>query len=247
MEKIRNTGNEHVIQFLVEKRYRFFRHAVVLVLLFMMMYNGKQMESYSFPFNYISLFTTYFTFIIMFYINMYVLVPKFFFKSRYLLYIFSLGILVLGGIQFLSVMNKFVFSLYKFQYTEKMMYPDFRAVIIVCSSFIMVSTTIKLLQRWIKDSNRMNELKNLTYQMELDELKSQISPHFLFNMLNNVKALIRYNPEMAVTVLMKLSEFLRYQVYESSNPNTILASEVDFLSNFLNLEKIRKDNFHVDI
>ena len=66
-------------------------------------------------------------------------------------------------------------------------------------------------------------------------------------MLNNVKALIRYNPEMAVTVLMKLSEFLRYQVYESSNPNTILASEVDFLSNFLNLEKIRKDNFHVDI
>ncbi|SPZ92759.1 Inner membrane protein ypdA [Sphingobacterium multivorum] len=49
---------------------------------------------------------------------------------------------------------------------------------------------------------------------ELISLKNQIQPHFLFNMLNNVKALIRKDPNMATEVIMKLSDFLRYQLYE---------------------------------
>jgi LytS/YehU family sensor histidine kinase len=95
------------------------------------------------------------------------------------------------------------------------------------------------------DKERITELKNLTYSMELNELKNQVSPHFLFNMLNNVKALIRTNPEMASMVIMKLSEFLRYQLYENNGEKTLLASEIDFLLNFLNLEKIRKDNLQI--
>jgi len=66
-------------------------------------------------------------------------------------------------------------------------------------------------------------------------------------MLNNVKALTRTDPEKASAVIVKLSEFLRYQLYENGEEKTLLISEIDFLSNFLNLEKIRRENFSFDI
>lgn len=118
---------------------------------------------------------------------------------------------------------------------------------LMCIPIIMTTTTVKLLQKWIKDNQRINELSNLTMQMELNELRNQINPHFLFNMLNNVKALIRTDPAKASVVIVKLSEFLRYQLYENSAEKTLLTSEIDFLSNFLNLEKIRRENFTFDI
>ncbi|HMI06370.1 MAG TPA: histidine kinase [Flavobacterium sp.] len=83
--------------------------------------------------------------------------------------------------------------------------------------------------------------------MELNELRNQINPHFLFNMLNNVKALIRSNPEKASAVIIKLSEFLRYQLYENNDEKTFLTSEINFLSNFINLEKIRHEDLSVAI
>jgi LytS/YehU family sensor histidine kinase len=83
--------------------------------------------------------------------------------------------------------------------------------------------------------------------MELNELRNQINPHFLFNMLNGIKALIRSDPEKATLVIMKLSEFLRYQLYENNNEKTLLRSEINFLSNFLALEKLRRDHLSVDI
>jgi LytS/YehU family sensor histidine kinase len=119
--------------------------------------------------------------------------------------------------------------------------------VLMCISIILVTTTVKLLQKWIRDSIRIVELNSLTLNMELNELRNQINPHFLFNMLNNVKALIRTDPEKAITVIMKLSEFLRYQLYENNEEKTMLTSEIDFLSNFLNLEKIRRENFEVTI
>ncbi|WP_326984049.1 histidine kinase [Chryseobacterium sp. MYb264] len=119
--------------------------------------------------------------------------------------------------------------------------------ILMCIPIILTTTTIKLLQKWIKDNQRITELSNLTLRMELNELRNQINPHFLFNMLNNVKALIRTNPEKATTVIMKLSEFLRYQLYENGEEKTLLTSEIDFLSNFINLEKIRREDLSVDI
>jgi two-component system LytT family sensor kinase len=91
------------------------------------------------------------------------------------------------------------------------------------------------------------ELKSLTLTMELNELKNQINPHFLFNMLNGIKALIRINPEKASVVIITLSEFLRYQLYDNNEEKTSLKAEMNFVTNFLNLEKIRRDNFSVEI
>ena len=119
--------------------------------------------------------------------------------------------------------------------------------VLMCLPIILMSTTVRLLQKWTNDNKRIVELDNLTLNMELKELRNQINPHFLFNMLNNVKALIRTDPEKASTVIVKLSEFLRYQLYENNEEKTLLTSEIEFLSNFINLEKIRRENFSVEI
>ena len=89
-------------------------------------------------------------------------------------------------------------------------------------------------------------------QRELDVmqnafLKAQINPHFLFNMLNGIKATMRTDTEKAETMIFKLSDFLRYQLYENTADKTFFKSELDFLTNLIELEKTRRENFAISI
>jgi LytS/YehU family sensor histidine kinase len=119
--------------------------------------------------------------------------------------------------------------------------------VITIAAVILVTTMIKLFQRWVHDNEKITELNNITLTMELTGLRNQINPHFLFNMLNGIKALVRTDQEKAVIVIMKLSEFLRYQLYENNEEKILLKSEINFLTNFLDLEKLRRDNLSIDI
>lgn len=96
---------------------------------------------------------------------------------------------------------------------------------------------------WLRYNLRIDELESTTLQSELTFLKNQINPHFLFNMLNNANVLIKRNPEEASKVLFKLEDLLRYQINDSSRERVSLASDIRFLNDYLNLEKIRRDNF----
>lgn len=240
--------NNWFIDFLIEDRYRLLRHLVFLIFFFLLIYNARFWHWYSGIHQYYILFFVYILLIGMVYINIYVLVPLFFFKTKYITYIILLILLGVMGLNFIG-------------YCFDVFFSDFRVVnihregekggiyegVLMCIPIILTTTTIKLLQKWTKDNKRITELSNLTLNMELNELRNQINPHFLFNMLNNVKALIRTDPEKASTVIIKLSEFLRYQLYENSEEKTLLTSEIEFLSNFLNLEKIRRENLSVEI
>jgi LytS/YehU family sensor histidine kinase len=124
---------------------------------------------------------------------------------------------------------------------------DYIASTIFLIPIILASSTARLMQKWIRDMERFNELDKLTVDMELAALKNQINPHFLFNMLNNVNVLIKKDPDKASIIILKLSDFLRHQLYENNAPTTSLVAEIKFLFNFLNLEKIRRDNFNFSI
>ncbi len=185
----------------------------------------------------------------MFYINMYILIPRFFFKGRYILYLGVLLILVMVCLALISnLLNTFStperLVPYQYQtYNERSYYEG----TIILAPIILVTTMIKLFQRWMRDNERIAELNNITLTMELNELRNQINPHFLFNMLNGIKALVRSDPEKATVVILKLSEFLRYQLYENNDEKILLRSEINFLTNFLDLEKLRRDNLSTDI
>ncbi|MDH5032807.1 MULTISPECIES: sensor histidine kinase [Chryseobacterium] len=237
-----------VMDFLVEAKYGLRRHLLFLIFFFILIYSARFWHWYSGIYQYYVLFFVYTILIAMVYINIYVLVPRFFFKTKYITYLVLLVLMGVVGLNFIGYSFRHLFQDFRTQYIPK---DNERGGIyegvLMCIPIILTTTTIKLLQKWISDNKRINELSNLTLKMELNELRNQINPHFLFNMLNNVKALIRTDPAKASVVLVKLSEFLRYQLYENSEEKTLLTSEIDFLSNFLNLEKIRRDNFSFDI
>jgi LytS/YehU family sensor histidine kinase len=182
----------------------------------------------------------------MTYLNMYVLVPIFFFKGRYFIYMILLILMVFSTLVLVSYLLDAYFEASGI--AKSLSDSDnigLYAGTGVSIAIILVTTMMKLFGQWIKDKERITELNNLTLRMELNELRNQINPHFLFNMLNNVKALIRIDPEKATTVIMKLSEFLRYQLYENGEAKTSLLSELDFLSNLAELENIRRDKLSV--
>lgn len=242
-------NNNQVVRFLLDDRYRIFRHLGFLFGFLLLLYNSSFSNHFTGVYKYYCLFSIYFVFVAMFYLNMYVLVPYFFFKARYVLYLIFLTALVVAGLSliknlllvFLGEQRMGVLS------SQQSVITSFYGRVLVTIPCILLTTLVKLFQRWAEDNERISELKSLTLKMELTELRNQISPHFLFNMLNNVKSLIRSNPDKASMVIIELSEFLRYQLYENNQEKTLLSSEVSFLTNFLNLEKIRRDNLTVQI
>lgn len=246
--KSKELRDHFFIDLLIKDQYKILRHIVFLLFFFVLLYFTRFWHWYKEPYRYAIISVVYASLVAMMYVNIYILVPFFFFKSRYIGYF---ALLILMGIVNLNLIG-YCFEHFFSDYRIKALrYEDRKGGlyegVIMCIPLIFMSTTVKLLQKWIKDNQKITELSNLTLNMELKELRNQMNPHFLFNMLNNVKALIRTDPEKATTVIVKLSEFLRYQLYENNEEKTLLTSEIEFLSNFINLEKIRRENFNVDI
>lgn len=85
----------------------------------------------------------------------------------------------------------------------------------------------------------MQEIKVEKLQTEVNYLRSQINPHFLFNALNNLYALTIKKSDQAPAVVLKLSELMEYMLYESDADLVPLEREINYLRNYLDLEKIR--------
>ncbi|SFH44101.1 Histidine kinase [Pedobacter insulae] len=93
---------------------------------------------------------------------------------------------------------------------------------------------IKLILRLKKDKT----------QAELMHLKSQVNPHFFFNTLNNLYGLVELNPTKAQQLILKLSDMMRYSIYEGQNDWVSLADEITYLENYMDLHKMR---YHKEI
>lgn len=92
-----------------------------------------------------------------------------------------------------------------------------------------------MLQKQVLEARKTAEQK----QGELSLLRSQLSPHFLFNTLNNLYGISLEQHEKIPLLLLKLSELLRYAVYEASQPFIPLTEEVQYINNYIAFEKIR--------
>ncbi len=98
---------------------------------------------------------------------------------------------------------------------------------------------LELLQHKTETERQKQELKNEILEMEIDHLRTQLSPHFTFNILNNLQFLIRKDKDEALELLSRYSSILRYYVYESKNKRIQLNSEISFLKHYFQLEKGR--------
>jgi two-component system, LytTR family, sensor kinase len=95
---------------------------------------------------------------------------------------------------------------------------------------------------WYAEIKLKEELARKNFEMELSLIKSQINPHFLFNTLNNIDVLIGKDAQLGSAYLNKLSDILRYMVYETGTEKIALAREIAYLEKYIELQKIRTVN-----
>lgn len=99
--------------------------------------------------------------------------------------------------------------------------------------------SIALMFQRFDDKLEKESLMKANAENQLAYLKAQINPHFYMNMLNNIHGMIEINPEKAQSMVIDLSHLMRYMLYESSKPEIPLSEEIAFLSNYMNLMRLR--------
>ncbi len=103
---------------------------------------------------------------------------------------------------------------------------------------------------WYRKYQMQKELEQKNAVIELAMLRSQINPHFLFNVLNNIHSTVHDNPDQTSWALIKLSGIMRYMIYESNQATVPLDKEIEHIKDFLSLQKIRsqeKESFHFEV
>ena len=160
------------------------------------------------------------SFMIVFYVNYFILVPRYLFQSqakRYVVYniIFLCAIGVLLHLwQSLTFDPSFVFT-------------------------IGLSAAIRMSARWTQNEAARKEAERNRAEAELKNLRNQLNPHFLLNTLNNIYALIAFDSDKAQQAVQELSKLLRYVLYDNQQTYVPLCKEVDFIRNYIELMRIR--------
>ena len=107
-------------------------------------------------------------------------------------------------------------------------------------SLLMVS--VKIIVGRVREQRLQRHQEQVRLESELQYLKAQVNPHFLFNAINSVYFLIKKDPDKAAETLIKLSDLLRFQLYDCSDERIPIEKELEYLTNFMALERIRKSN-----
>ena len=180
----------------------------------------------------------------VFYLNFLLFIPRFLDKKKYKLYAISIvstiiafGLVKYGfGLMFKSIIlmrlkgHEIPFSKY------------FINTIFITTIFLFLSTVLKFTIDWFLNGRIQRDLENQRLTAELSFLKSQINPHFLFNSLNSIYSLAYQKSDTTPEAILKLSEIMRYMLYECNDNKVELTKELQYLQNYIDLQKIRFGN-----
>lgn len=236
---------KHMIKRVVKP---YFIHIIVWGLLFVLpfvgyLYQPNKFNSIDYIFLAIHCINLLF-FISIFYLNLNYIAPNYLFKKARVYFLF-VGL----GLVFFLLLNQFygiILDMEKPQQPPKKSNEGggvifFRYFIpsIIYFIFVLISTMLYLYNAQVKQKeiNQLTELEKTA--TELNMLKLQISPHFLFNTLNNIRWLVRKKSEQSEESILKLSEILRYIIYEVGNTKVEISREVEHLRNYIELQTLR--------
>jgi len=183
----------------------------------------------------------------IFYINTEILIPKVLKRYNILAY---LGFLVIG--YFIMVgLNDLIFDLL-FKDIVPPQRPrgggggmkrfTFLRIIFQYLFIIAIGISYRFLSDNLKEQEEKKEEENERLKSELSFLRSQISPHFMFNVLNSIVSLSRRKPESVEPVVIKLSELMRYMIYETTDSKVAISKEASYLESYIELQRLRFGN-----
>jgi len=178
------------------------------------------------------------------YFTVYFLLPKFLFKKKYwkfaVLFLLSAAFFIIAQRAMLYYVTMPLFysgemgAKYKVFWQINPIYSFFNIYTVV--GFF---ASVKLLKYWYKSQQTRVELENKNKTSELALLRTQLNPHFLFNTLNNIDSLILTNPNKASDAIIKLSDIMRFMLYDTNTDQVSLEKEINYLESYISLQKIR--------
>lgn len=232
--------------FFLKPDYRLLRHLLILIAIGLISVNVLWDEPTQILPDRYGIWAIYFSlFAIVIYANMYGLIPKLLLQGKTKQYVIGVTLLMLF----------FLVSVGMLQSTaDDNSIPLRTPPLIGISSgfatfflFIAGLTALQFFKYRIKNQEKINQLENATMAVELSNLQDQINPHFLFNMLNNANVMIEEDAQQSGEILSRLNGLLRYQVEKSAQKKVNLWEEIVFLTDYLELEKLRRDRFSYQI
>ncbi len=171
------------------------------------------------------------------YFSIYFLLPRYFFTRQYgLLTLFVLTGTVAGALFIVGGMDLlFPFLSDHFGFSTFFLYS---LISVFFSTLLFIS--IKVIKERVNAQKLNSVLEKEKTEHELKFLKAQTNPHFLFNAINSIYVLIKKDPDLAESTLARFSDMLRYQLYECNLAEVPVDKEMEYLSNYIEMEKIRK-------
>ncbi|MGQ8338962.1 sensor histidine kinase [Sunxiuqinia sp. A32] len=209
-------------------------------------------ENYPYRFYLINFLVNLPVYALFTYVIVYVLIKKLLSQAQYLIFAFLTVLLLMSSTIIKLSINKFVF--YQF-FIPKFLHPEvwFNAEFIIISMMWLTAPTvifaaIKFYKDWVKSSVEKNEIEKRKLESELQLLKAQLNPHFLFNTLNNLYVLALHKDDKTPEVIAKISELFHYILYECNASYVPLEKELMLIQNYIELEQIRyNDRLNVEI
>ena len=169
-----------------------------------------------------------------FYLNALILIPRLIYKKRYWEYtglqLSLFAVLVLGNWLFIHFLATHIV----FQWQPAVFFTLFPFLFVLACS-----TAYQVIRDKAKTDRLTKEKENEHLKTELSFLRSQVSPHFMFNILNNMVALSRIKSDQLEPSLIKLSSLMRYMLYETDEERVSLAKEIDYLQSYIDLQQQR--------
>lgn len=179
------------------------------------------------------------------YFNLYLLIDTYLIRGKLWMYLAFTAITLFLNIEFSFLLR------YSFFDNDLGSLPDISVVSQLISDFVyttfMLGTAIgaHMLIRNVRNQKRIRILETEKLSTELKFLKNQINPHFLFNSLNNIYVLTRKRPKEASETVLLLSDLLRYQLYDCAQDKVLLKNEIQYVKNYLKLERLRRSGAHI--
>ncbi|MDR0795013.1 MAG: histidine kinase [Tannerella sp.] len=232
------------------RRLEKFVHAIIWIVLFLVpvLFGRRDSETLSLH-EYLRFFILMSGTLVVFYVNYGYLVKRFLFTRRFWLYLFSnlllfavaivvsrLLVNLIQGPEGVFLGRGFRIPVHFLMFGDAVKY-----------AFITIlSIALKATSSWYQIDTERKELEKQRSEAELQNLKNQLNPHFLFNTLNNIYSLIAINGEQAQESVHKLSRLLRYMLYDSAHAFVPLGKDIDFVRDYVELMRIRMPE-HVDL
>ncbi|MDB5209763.1 MAG: hypothetical protein JWQ30_590 [Sediminibacterium sp.] len=175
--------------------------------------------------------------ILMFYFNAYRIIPRFLYTKKYWGFALVQAIILVTAYVLSVTLFHFLSPGKIFASGPNALFTSFTFLFIIAAS-----TAYRFVADKLKDDKLKSEKENSNLKTELSLLRSQVSPHFMFNVLNNMVALARKRSDLLEPSLIKLSSLMRYMLYESDGEKVFLDRETEYLQSYIDLQQQRFGN-----